>query len=131
MNRLFTDRGTRLKPFLTLGALALAVFLWGLHYKISKYDIQGSASHRPIPVKLLSQNEQPYREGSFLVNRPPEAIGSMLIFTPQSFLWLLFVQVCLLRAVPACTKRRVSRIRRVRPSTALTIFFFRPPPILI
>jgi hypothetical protein len=130
MNRLSTDRCTRVRTFLTVASLALAVFLWGLHYKVSKYDLSGPASHRPIPVKLLSQNERPHREGSLLVNRPRKAIGSVLMCIAQGLLWLLFVQECLLRAVPASTKRRVSRIRRVRPSTALTIFFFRPPPIL-
>jgi len=129
MNGRSRDRGTQLRPFLTLAALGLAVFLWGLHYKVSKYDLWGTASPRPVPVKLLSQNEQPPQESSQL-NRHRKAIATVLKFASQSLLWLLFVQACLLRAVPACTKRTISRIRRVRPGTALTIFFFRPPPIL-
>jgi len=129
MDRLCKDRGTPIRPFLTLAVLALAVFLWGLHYKISKYDLLGSASHQPVPVKLLSQNEQPPQEGSQL-NRHRKAIGTVLMFVPQSLLWLLFVQGCLLRAAPIRTKRMVSRIRRLRPGIALTTFFFRPPPIL-
>lgn len=129
MNGRPRERGTQLRPFLTLAALGLAVFLWGLHYKVSKYDLWGTASPRPVPVKLLSQNEQPPQESSQL-NRHRKAIATVLRFVSQSFLWLLFVQACLLRAIPVCTKRTIRRTRRVRPSTALTIFFFRPPPIL-
>lgn len=129
MNGGFKGRGTRVRPFLTLVVLGLAVFLWGLHYKVSKYDLWGPSSPKPVPVKLLSQNEQPSQEGSQL-NRHRNAIANVLMFVSQALLWLLFVHLCLLGSAHAYPKCRVRRVRRFRPSTALTIFFFRPPPIL-
>jgi len=107
--------------------LALAVFLLGLNYKVSKYDLQEDSSHRSVPVKLLSQNEQPNRQVSQLLNRPLKTVGAVLIVV-ASLVWLLHDRALLLRAVPVRTRRTVSNIRRFRPSTDLTIFFFRPPP---
>jgi nitrogen fixation-related uncharacterized protein len=123
------SRAVSLKRLLSLAALALAVFLWGLHYKVSRYDPPEHPSHRSAPVKLLSQNEQPNRKVSQLLNRPLKAIGAVLIVV-ASLVWLLHGRAHLLRAVPVRTKRRVSSMRRFRPGTDLTIFFFRPPPIL-
>lgn len=66
-----------------LVAVGLAVFLWGLHCKVSKYDLWGTASPRPVPVKLLSQNEQPPQDGSQL-NRHRKAISTVQMFVSQS-----------------------------------------------
>jgi hypothetical protein len=130
MNRRSRDRGTQVRPFLTLAALGLAVFLWGLHYKISKYDLWGPDSPRPIPVKLLSQSEQPLQEGSQF-NRHHKAIGTVLMFAPQTLVWLFFIQQCLRGSAHARPVRTIRVVRRVRPSTGLTIFFFRPPPPIL
>jgi hypothetical protein len=127
---LSASRAASLTRLLSLAALALAVFLWGLHYKVSKYDLPEHPFHRSAPVKLLSQSEQPNRQVSQLLNRPLKTIGAVLIAV-ASLVWLLHGRTLLLRAVPVRTKRRVGSIRRFRPSTDLTIFFFRPPPILI
>jgi hypothetical protein len=43
---------------LILGVLGLAVFVWGLHYKISLY--QSEAAQRSVPAaRLFSQKERP------------------------------------------------------------------------
>src|SRR5271167_2450542 len=45
-------------PGFYLVALALAVFVWGLSYKLSLYDPPQASSHRMVAAKLLSNRER-------------------------------------------------------------------------
>lgn len=54
------DRKTRTYPALALTTLlGLAVFFWGLHYKLSLYHSPVQAAHTSAAAKLLSQKERP------------------------------------------------------------------------
>jgi len=46
-------------PGFCLVALAVAVFVWGLSYKLSLYDPPQASSHRMVAAKLLSNRERP------------------------------------------------------------------------
>jgi hypothetical protein len=116
--------------------LALAVFTWGLQYKLSLYDPPHAISHRMPQAKLLSKKERvsgPIMSGLGDASSPGIAgrvlFGSFVIGSP-ALLWS-FLPVLVARSRPLWIPH-YSR-RRIRPRTreaGLNAFFFRPPPRL-
>ena len=106
----------------TIAMLALAVFSWGVRYKVSLYN---PANHMSA-AKLLSQRERPATfESAKLAADPtvhPEmhtlfavAMGVML-----AGLWSL---------KPTFLPKSVEHPTRLPKQPSQTFFFFRPPPI--
>jgi hypothetical protein len=102
--------------------LSLAVFGWGLQYKLSLYQGQNSITHQAPVAKLLSQKERP-ATAQTLDARFPE----VPIFTA----FVLVAMASLLR-LAATRYLRTGSLERSRPPRppCLQALFFRPPPVL-
>jgi hypothetical protein len=103
--------------------LSLAVFGWGLQYKLSLYQAKNSISHQAPEAKLLSQKERP---AAALGTRSPELPAFPL------FAGFMFVAVASLLRVAATRYLRTGSLERSRPPRppCLQAVFFRPPPVL-
>jgi hypothetical protein len=102
--------------------LSMAVFGWGLQYKLSLYQGKGSITHQSPEAKLLSQKERP-TAGHSLTARPAE----LSVFPALLMLVLAFG----LHHISAFFVRSGS-MRRVRTPMppCLQAIFLRPPPVL-
>lgn len=122
----------RALPWFWLGfiALAIAVFTWGLGYKLSLYDPPQAKSHEIPQAKLLSKNEQAIAVQSPLLKNtkdPSTALRKVLAGV------VLFFAVTLGRQMAATFHRNMPDTGTPclsRRFAALTSFFFRPPPVL-
>jgi hypothetical protein len=101
--------------------LSMAVFGWGLQYKLSLYQGKDSISHQAPVAKLLSQKERP-ATGQVLSHPadlpilPIVLIVALAIALPQSAAWYL---------------RAVIRERYRDPlPPCLQAIFLRPPPVV-
>jgi hypothetical protein len=118
-------------PWLWLGfiALAIAVFTWGLGYKLSLYDPPQARSHEIPQAKLLSKNEQAIAVQSPLLKDtadPSTAASRVLSSVTILLVWALVLQ--------PLSSFRLFRLetrssRPLRNCAALTRFFFLPPPM--
>ena len=111
--------------------LALAVFTWGLGYKLSLYDPPQASSHLIPTAKLLSQEEQAIAAKHLVTSsaKAPTAEVMPALFW-GAFLFLLLASGAqdLLESIQ---KRREVRLPwRLRFSASFSSFFFRPPPVL-
>lgn len=106
--------------------LAIAVFGWGIKYKLSLYDAPGSVSTHIAQAKLLSQKERPFM-GSAMDSAHvlPPPIPQPSVFYP---VLLAVVLVCGLRFVRTA-KITVGDSRQQRCASS-SFFSFRPPPVL-
>ena len=113
--------------FLPLGLLmlSLAVFGWGLQYKLSLYQGKGSIAHLTPEAKLLSQKERP-AAAQALDARSPELAAFPL------FAALLLVAVASVLRQAAARYLRTGSMERSRPPRppCVQAIFFRPPPVL-
>jgi hypothetical protein len=106
---------------LTVGLLMLcmAVFGWGLQYKLSLYKGKDSVSHLAPVAKLLSQKERP-------------AAGQAFARLPARPLWPVFLIVALAFGVaPAAARFLRSGSREEDPvplPPPVRALFLRPPP---
>jgi hypothetical protein len=109
----------------SLVALALAVFVWGLNYKLSLYDPPQASSHHMVAAKLLSNRE---RLTTAKIEFQ-EASNAALLLAVCAL--LLFVPLLLAgKAQPSWTLLRMANSRK-RPGFAdIPQYFFRPPPSL-
>jgi hypothetical protein len=116
--------GNRRAVLLPLGLLmlSLAVFGWGLQYKLSLYQSKNSIAHLTPEAKLLSQKERP-ATAQALVARTPQV---------PVFAAFVFVAVASLLRQAAARYVRTGSMERSRPSRppCLLAVFFRPPPVL-
>jgi hypothetical protein len=106
--------------------LGLAVFFWGLGYKLSLYDLPGSPSTHMAQAKLLSQKE-----------RPPAAQGLEQFSTKAPQFPVVVIAVFLIAA--ACFSALSIQIIRTLLASDVglrrcddflsTVFAFRPPPV--
>lgn len=105
----------------------MAVFGWGLQYKVSLYHGHEAASHEIPVAKLLSQKERATPTESAVT--PP---GSSVQPPQQVVVFLLSVfSLCLLAELEARyweISRR--RIWSLRPQIPIRVFSLRPPPSL-
>jgi hypothetical protein len=105
--------------------LSLAVFGWGLQYKLSLYQGKNSVAHLTPEAKLLSQKERPAATPALGVRSP-----EMPAF--PFFAAFVFVAVALLLRQAAARYLRTGSREGSRPSRPLCLqaVFFRPPPVL-
>ncbi len=114
-------RGAVLLP-LGLLMLSMAVFGWGLQYKLSLYQGKGSITHQSPEAKLLSQKERP-AAGQPVTVRPAESP----VFPALLMLVLAFV----LHQISTLFVRSRSMCRaQTPPPPCLKAIFLRPPPVL-
>jgi hypothetical protein len=105
-------------------ALALAVFLWGTSYKLSLYPVPGQSFERIPEAKLLSEEECPREARSLpiatVVPRPVAllCVAVLIVFAVTPRLRLLYASPLVLRS---CRSPWAN-------ASALSFFFFRPPP---
>jgi hypothetical protein len=99
--------------------LCMAVFGWGLQYKLSLYKGKDSVSHLAPVAKLLSQKERP-------------AAGQAFARLPARPLWPVFLIVALAFGVaPAAARFLRSGSREEDPvplPPPVRALFLRPPP---
>lgn len=129
--RLSSRRGLLSWTFLLLG-LSVAVFAWGLKYKLSLYDPPQSISHSIPAAKLLSKDERASGAadlGPATADRTSEVshLGSL-----QS-IYFLVILVMSWSFLLAETRLRWPdfSLTRFVPYVGLAIFSFRPPPTLL
>lgn len=106
--------------------LGLAVFFWGLGYKLSLYDLPSSPSTQMAQAKLLSQKE-----------RPPAAQGLEQFSTKAPQFSVVVIAVFLIAAA-YFSALSIQIIRTLLASNVglrrcddflSTVFAFRPPPV--
>ena len=110
--------------------LALAVFSWGLQYKLSLYDPPQSISHQMVEAKLLSPEERTAVADNTLVWRAKSSSeGRAAFFSGIFFLSGIFL-FSLLALNPAVRSRNRNgwrpRGRGAYAAGSLNAFFFRP-----
>ena len=117
--------GGRRAVLLPLGLLmlSLAVFGWGLQYKLSLYQSKNSIAHLTPEAKLLSQKERPAATQG-LVARLPEVPAFPFVAA--------FVLVASFLVRAAARYLRAGSMEKSRPPRppCLQTLFFRPPPAL-
>ena len=116
---------------LTIGLLALgiAVFGWGLHYKLSLYHPKHIAGHHRQAANLLTERERPPAQQVTAVHEPPLFTAVGLSFLPLLYLAL---DLGLRRKLRVYYDRLQSRQSwRVRVKASFSSFFFRPPPAIL
>src|ERR1700733_4763521 len=101
--------------------LSLAVFGWGLQYKLSLYQSKNSIAHLTPEAKLLSQKERPAATQG-LVARLPEVPAFPFVAA--------FVLVASFLVRAAARYLRAGSMEKSRPPRppCLQTLFFRPPP---
>jgi len=110
--------------------LAIAVFTWGLQYKLSLYYPEHSTYHQIPEAKLLSRNEQPIATDRLMTSpaKAPTDVVAGGLFTLTFFVWVFGL-------LPLSGATRIEP-ERTRPwlvslSARLNAFFFRPPPTFV
>ena len=124
------DRRTFTVNMLGILFLALAVFGWGLQYKLSLYDPPGSVTTSTPQAKLLSQKERPavVRDASLVQHETPQGdspIYGSVCLSIFAALVLHLGRLLRTRSLPsheAVQKQRVA---------AFPFFSFRPPPAFL
>ena len=129
VNALSTMRSRRWQiPVLLLG-VAVAVFTWGLQYKLSLYDPPQAVTRKMPRAKLLSADEQAAVAASpvaSLAKPPAKAIQAIFFCILFTFLLPLASPVSQLGSQQEST---AERLRLPRWSVNINAFF-RPPPFL-
>jgi hypothetical protein len=106
-----------------IAMLALAVFSWGIRYKVSLYN---SATHMS-EAKLLSQKERPATsESTKLVADPATNRGPTTLFGLA--IGAMLAGLCFRKQ--AFSPRNVCHQTQLPRQSNQTFFFFRPPPFL-
>lgn len=122
-----SQRNRRCAFLLSFGLLTLsmAVFGWGLQYKLSLYQGKGSIAHLTPEAKLLSQKERPLVAQE--LNTRPTHLPAFSIFPAL----LMAASAAIMQPATA----RYARTGSVEKSRAplppcLQALFTRPPPVL-
>jgi hypothetical protein len=122
-----SDR-TSIRVVMGIVFLALAVFGWGVKYKISLYDPPGSISTSMSHAKLLSQKERPVSSENLDLVHPPLPEAQSSISYPAFFIAAVVLVVCCTASMRMLTKAQDADSDRRRCSVHSNYFFFRPPP---
>ena len=121
-------RGKRHCAFLLsfgLLVLSMAVFGWGLQYKLSLYQGKSSIAHLTPEAKLLSQKERPL-VGQVQSTRPAEP-PAFPVF-PALLMVTLAVSLC--HAAVRYIRTGSTEKSRAPLPACIHAIFFRPPPVL-
>jgi len=108
--------------------LAVAVFAWGLQYKMSLYNTSNSISVSVPHAKLLSQKERPE---SNVASIGPDSTQDR---SPVSYTIFLFASIVCSLVVAVTIQTRSQSLdkgSRQQQFAALDFFSFRPPPVLL
>ena len=109
-----------------LVALAIAVFGWGLHSKLSLYQQHGQASAKESVAKLLSERERP-ASVIVSVSRLPESSPHTTMLAAFKSLLLILLGVSVARERLAARRSRF----QAPAHPGLAYFFSRPPPVAL
>ncbi len=126
-----TKRSSRWRiPLLLLG-LTVAVFTWGLQYKLSLYDPPQAVTRKMPSAKLLSADEQAAIAASPLSSlaKPPEKTNRT-IFTSIRLLFVLKLAPPSLQPAARMESLTANRAWLLRRFANMNAFFFLPPPSL-
>jgi hypothetical protein len=120
-----TPKNTRTWNILALSilGLAVAVFAWGLRYKLSLYDSAPPAVHHVAAAKLLSNRERP-ADTALQFERATVPTLIVLCFTFTIAAGLLLDP----RRQSRWTLQRVQNPQRRSIRLTTQPLFFRPPP---
>jgi hypothetical protein len=120
----------RISPAAALGILlvALAVFGWGLQYKVSLYQSPVASANASPHANLLSQKERltPSRASDIGGFEPSSACAS---FDPPAMLLIALI-LAFLSMEFQIRSTMVATIACGRKMAASSFFSFRPPPAL-
>jgi hypothetical protein len=105
--------------------LSMAVFGWGLQYKLSLYQAKDSISHLTPEAKLLSQKERPVARLA-MDARPPELPAFPLL---PALLMVAFTPG-LYQAATRYARTASTEGSRAPLPPCLQAVFLRPPPVL-
>ena len=108
--------------------LALAVFGWGVKYKISLYDAPGSVSAHMSHAKLLSPKERPASSDNLDLVRPSLLELQSSISYPAFFIPAIVLVLCCTALIRMLTTAQDGDPYRRRCSFNSIYFSFRPPP---
>jgi hypothetical protein len=109
---------------LGLLTLAMAVFAWGLQYKLSLYKSKQSIAHLAPEAKLLSQKERPVTGQAMDV--PPTDMPALPLLPA---LLTLTMTPGLYRATARYVRTGSRERAPAPPPLCLRAVFFRPPPV--
>jgi hypothetical protein len=129
MNSRHSSGRIRTPVLVTALSLCLAVFAWGLQYKLSLYDHPGNRSNSVATAKLLSQEERTASSTNSMSPLPvrrdtqPSSSSLFAILAAMALTLVLLIS----SKVQAFVTMSFSCQRRFAESV---FFFFRPPPIL-
>jgi hypothetical protein len=124
--------GQRRRAFLlpfSLLMLSMAVFGWGLQYKLSLYKGKNSITHLAPEAKLLSQKERP-TAAQALSDHPVEPPS---VFQVPALLGMTLIAALapgLFRAAARYVRTGSTEGSRAPLPPCLQVFLFRPPPVL-
>ena len=132
-------RNKRFSPIAALGVLliGIAVFGWGLYYKLSLYQAPQSVTHLAPHAKLLSQKERAAMPHSILADGSVDAQWTSDQWAsqmrpaadfPVALLWL--AAAMLVSCLPS--SRAITSGAQpfwVLSRACCSYFFFRPPPV--
>ncbi len=106
--------------------LAVAVFAWGLQYKMSLYNASSGLTASVPHAKLLSQKERP--EANVASIRPDSTQDRL----PYAILLFASIVCSLVVAVTIQTRSlSLDKGSRQQRFAASDFFSFRPPPVLL
>jgi hypothetical protein len=108
--------------------LALAVFGWGVKYKISLYDPPGSISAHMSHAKLLSSKERPVSSDNVDLVRPSLLEAQPSISDSAFIIAAIALILCCTASIRMLTRAQDGYPYRRRCSCNSIYFFFRPPP---
>lgn len=110
--------------------LGICVFMWGLGYKLSLYELNQPGIHQIPAAKLLSRNED-----SNAADTVRDCLSTISQKASSGFLLGLIISLCSCLGSAdrgdVVARRELLECQGMRSAAALTAFFFRPPPSLV
>ncbi len=123
------NRVGSLRLVLSLAGLAIFVFLWGLGYKLSRYEPPQANLHQIPRAKLMSEDERPsFGSISGVLGSAVKAIRTKHGFLTSAFLLFLLTFTTFAELHKELRIRESCQPRRMGCSASLSAFLFRPPP---
>jgi hypothetical protein len=119
---------TSIRVVMGIVFLALAVFGWGVKYKLSLYDPPGSISTHMSHAKLLSQKERPISSNNSGLVRPSLLEAQPLISHPAFFIAAIVLVLRCTASIGMLSRAQDGNLYRRRCSFDSIYFSFRPPP---